>query len=1176
MTCSWPGDGMMTFSKRSWMQLLKLLSSLPILLLITFSAAWGQQFLAAPEYTATASASVATPSVTTADFNHDGKDDMAVRNSVLLSNGDGTFRQHVEYMAGFIPESVTSGDFNEDGNPDLAITAFGISTSVAAILLGNGDGTFQPHRDFPTVFGPLGLVVGDFNGDGHQDIVIADSQSSTISVLLGKGDGTFRSQMNFAVNGFPGSVAAADFNDDGILDLAIPEGGANTIGIFLGNGDGSFRFLVEYALNGPAALVVGDFNGDHKPDLAWINSPDGFYHSVGVMFGNQDGTFQTGMIWDAGPDPIGLAVGDFDQNGRVDLAVTNSKSSTVNILVSNPDGSFQAAIRFGVGESPLGVGTGDFNGDGKTDLAAATSEGVTVLINSGRAQFRSDLSFAAGHATSAVAVADFNGDGRLDVATANGAPFALRNPDDTVSVLLGNGDGTFQARNDFGVGHFPQSVAAGDFNGDGKVDLATADHDNNTVSVLLGNGDGTFRPRSTFACGSLPTSVAVADLNADGKLDLAVADNGGAVSILLGKGDGTFNPSTNYNTGNAPFSIAIGDFNGDHRPDLVVGAGSVVSVLLGNGDGSFQTHVDYTTAGNPLAIAIGDFNRDGVNDLAVADDMLRCGPLGCTRLAGMMTVLLGKGDGTFHPPESYPILAHGPSAVAVADFNGDGTLDVVLASPDFRPPDGYFGATVSLFWGKGDGTFRPPLDYTTGFGPTSLTAGDFNGDNQPDVAVAVADGDAATIFLNNGTMGQYVLSLQSVGGRGDLSMNPGNIECSACTAAFNNGITVSLSAAPSADFSTIFQNWAGDCTGSASCSLQMSADHSVIANYVANSNSTLSVNKGGSGRGTVFAQQDLGGIQCGSTCSASYPTGTTVGLGVEADAGSVFAGWSGTGCGAGNIDCFVTVNSDQNVTAIFNPGPAFTLTVNLVGGPGTVAIFAPVPTIICTSTCTNEFAPGTTLQLDASPSEGISFSGWSGAGCSGSFACGLVMNSDLTVTATFSGGAPDFSISSSGFVPSALSPGQSADARLSAIAIGGFNSTVSFACSVEPLPPLAPTCSVHPTSANPGESVTVTVRTTAPTSAVLHSSALSGWFYASWLPAIIGVWREHRSGQNRRWVRMFLLSTVLLAGASLQVACGGKSSTGGSGGTPLGTYTATVTGTSGTLQHSSMMKFTVQ
>jgi hypothetical protein len=221
-----------------------------------------------------------------------------------------------------------------------------------------------------------------------------------------------------------------------------------------------------------------------------------------------------------------------------------------------------------------------------------------------------------------VVTGDFNGDGRLDLAVSNSGS-------DTVSILLGNGDGTFGAKNDFNTSAGPRGIVAADFNRDGALDLAVADETAGKVVVLLGNGNGTFGPKDDFNVNVAPVSLTVGDFDEDGILDLAVANSGsGNVSVLLGKEDGTFAAKTDFNVGTSPSSIAAGDWDGDGKLDLAVtNAGDDnVSILFGDGAGGFSSVLansfgsPFTVGDAPSALAAGDFNRDGKLDLAVANE----------------------------------------------------------------------------------------------------------------------------------------------------------------------------------------------------------------------------------------------------------------------------------------------------------------------------------------------------------------------------------------------------------------------------------------------------------------------------------------------------------------------------------------------------------------------------
>jgi hypothetical protein len=353
-----------------------------------------------------------------------------------------------------------------------------------------------------------------------------------------------------------------------------------------------------------------------------------------------------------------------------------------------------------------------------------------------------------------MASGDFNGDGKLDLVATN--------PNGNISVLLGQGDGTFQAPVDYPAGVGPTAIAVGDFNGDGKLDLVVANTHSNNVSVLLGNGDGTFQPAVEFVVGSDPRSVAVGDFNGDGKLDIVVGNSGATsgisnLSVLLGNGDGTLQPALTYDAGFGITSVAVGDFNGDDKLDLaVVNFGSNVSILLGNGDGTFQSAVNYVAGPVPLSVAVGDFNGDGKLDMAVAN--IPSGNTGPT----VVSVLLGNGDGTFQSPADYGTGSIPNSAtVALGDFNGDGKLDMAVT--------GYHGTNdVSILLGNGDGTFQSAVNYADE--SSSLVVGDFNGDGRLDIALddgivllqpGLVSGQDAILSPNTLTFAAQLLSTTS-------------------------------------------------------------------------------------------------------------------------------------------------------------------------------------------------------------------------------------------------------------------------------------------------------------------------------------------------------------------------------------------------------------------------------
>jgi hypothetical protein len=298
------------------------------------------------------------------------------------------------------------------------------------------------------------------------------------------------------------------------------------------------------------------------------------------------------------------------------------------------------------------------------------------------------------------------------------------------------------ARAGYPAGEDPVFAAVGDLNGDGRPDIATANEDEDSTVVLLNKGDGSFGRQRAHATGSGPRSVAIEELNGDGRRDLITANvSGDTVSVFLNRGKGLFALRRTFVTGEGPESLAVGDLNGDARHDVATQNGDVVSVLINKGDGSLERRVDYSL-GNPglllgTSIAIGDLNADGRSDLAVA----AAAP---ERAApGRVAVFLNKGDGTFAPKVDYTT-GRTPLSVAIGDLNVDGSADLAAANSQVTGT-----STISVLTNRGDGTFLDRRDYTTGREPQSVAVADLNGDRKPDLATANWS-ETVSVLLNSG------------------------------------------------------------------------------------------------------------------------------------------------------------------------------------------------------------------------------------------------------------------------------------------------------------------------------------------------------------------------------------------------------------------------------------------
>jgi hypothetical protein len=334
-----------------------------------------------------------------------------------------------------------------------------------------------------------------------------------------------------------------------------------------------------------------------------------------------DGTFEAKADYATGESPYSVAVADFDGDGQQDLATVDNDLSSVSadVLLGDGSGGFAAPTAFATGAYSRAVAVGDFNDDGKPDLVTANEyvNEVRVRLNSssgGVLSFAPRTHHSTGELPYSVAVGDFDGDGRQDLVTANAVG-------DSVSVLLGDGSGGFAAKTDNATGDTPYSVAVGDLDGDGVGDLVTANL-SGTVSVLLGDGSGGFAAKTDFATGAAPHSVAVGDFDGDGDQDLATANSGsGTVSVLLGDGSGDFAGKADFATGSGPYSVVTSDLNGDGRRDLVTANdfADTASVLIGDGAGGFGAKADLATGSEPCSVAVGDFDEDGRADLVTSN-----------------------------------------------------------------------------------------------------------------------------------------------------------------------------------------------------------------------------------------------------------------------------------------------------------------------------------------------------------------------------------------------------------------------------------------------------------------------------------------------------------------------------------------------------------------------------
>ncbi len=735
--------------------------------------------------------------VVSADFNGDGKPDVAVLTqsqfpapgniNILLGKGDGTFQSLPSVPAGLSPQAAAVGDFNGDGIPDLAIYG---SSQTFVVLLGNGDGTFRTPIVSTTGLSSVapfavGIAVADFNNDGKADAILCDGTG--FSVLLGKGDGTFQPPAaNTAAN--PSSVWVADFNNDGKPDLLVNSGPHGQPAVYLGNGDGSFGLPVPIqAPTKITAAAAGDFNTDGKTDVAVVISG-----ALIILLGNGDGTFQQHSVYPS--TAAYLATGDFNGDGKMDLVAANNPLGSrtgpfgADIWLANGDGSFQSPVNYVVGATfnvSLPIVT-DWNGDGKTDFIVLSNTANATALFEFLGTAMPDLAIAETHTGNFAPSTS----GETYTLTVGNAPFAATTgtvtvidtlpPGITATAIAGSGWNCTLAtltctRSDSlaPASSYPPititvSVAnnvPGTITNTATVTgLGDVNPANNkaTETIILRNSSTSLAASPNPALIGLPvTLTATPTLGSTGQITffdgisiLGISPLIGGQAVLVTRALGSsshslyaqfdpdavspyaasksatvtetiieapangFRPTETYSTASWPGPVVIGDFNGDGIADLAIGTrSSVVGILLGNGDGSFRDPMYFSAGYYIQSIAVADLNGDGKADLVVGSTFING--------LGGVSVLLGNGDGTFQPYVSYARNIY-VNKVAVADFNGDGKPDICFIQD----------ITFGLMLGNGDGSFQQPVYSLLTSAPMNMVVADFNADGKPDLGLA--------------------------------------------------------------------------------------------------------------------------------------------------------------------------------------------------------------------------------------------------------------------------------------------------------------------------------------------------------------------------------------------------------------------------------------------------------
>lgn len=757
--------------------------------------------------------------------------------AVLLGNGDGTFQTAVmTNTPNNTDDMIVVGDVNGDGKDDLVMVhPEGATCDAAAlklnarqssncssnssfdVLISNGDGTFTEGNNYSLGnFALTGGILTDVNGDGNLDVMVIDTNNpADVIVSLGNGDGTFQAETTYATlsGASPDGPFFADFNGDGKIDFAGDVEGQ--IQVYLASGSGFASPVSEVtsdAAYNSCFNTAGDLTGDGKPEIVSVNCN---VDTLTIYVNNGDGTFQTGVYYDSNGNqyqyPTEATIADVNDDGNADIVVGNVDSGDITVFLGHGDGSVTVQpVSYATGGYPWNTPlVADFNGDGLMDIVMSDDlYNIVYLEGYGDGTFRSapnyDLpnSFSQESYTFSVASGDFNGDGIPDVVVGQ-----WRNDSSTgITVYLAKGDGTFYPGVSYGTSQDMGYVAVGDFNGDGKLDIAATDPDNGIVQIFLGNGDGTFNIAGAYPTDTneerYPENVVVGDFNHDKKLDLAIADPGsGVLGVLLGNGDGTFQAPATYpimESFSAPYFIATADVNGDGYLDLealgVTDGPPFVAILLANNDnsGTFNAPTYITLNGDPNWLTFGDLNNDGKLDMAITI-------YGGT-YDGDVEIALGNGDGTFQAPTDYPSSAFDgglgdsyPASIQMFDWNGDGNLDLVYENADT--------GTVAVALGNGDGTIAAPVEFPSTTYTWGMTLADVNNDGAMDVVIGNDETGGMNVLLNgngSGVAPNYTFGTQTpsqsvaAGASGTYTLNL------AGTFGYNGTITFACSGLPTA------------------------------------------------------------------------------------------------------------------------------------------------------------------------------------------------------------------------------------------------------------------------------------------------------------------------------------------------------------------------------------------
>ncbi|HMO16896.1 MAG TPA: VCBS repeat-containing protein, partial [Oligoflexia bacterium] len=685
--------------------------------------------------------------------------------SVLRGNSDGSFNARTSYQAGTNPTNWYIGDLDGDGIKDIATLSS--STNTFSVLTGNLDGSFSAPVSFTAPANSSSIIGTDIDGNGSRDILITSATGNSITTFINNGVGTFTEGTSFSTNSGPQDIKIHDVNKDGLRDIITVN--QDSVSIIISNGDGSYKASLSFAItSGGESIQILDYDKDSNFDLL-IGSGSGPNPGVlQLLRGNGDGTFKSAITYDAGTSVTSFTVVDFNNDGALDIATTDTESGALRILIAN--GSEQGQFEFvgtgtflketeGGGTTIIGDGTfipdttvvevstdgtfknnfsneiknegtfsiatttgihlatsfssavGDLNNDGLDDFILLGSEELGVMLSNGDGTFKvgsqSIVTNDEGFGGS-IDLMDLDGDGNLDAIYSD--PFL------GFFIAKGNGDGTFKTatQHNFFTGG---RLSFADLNNDGIIDMASFGR------VMLSNSDGSYKSQVNIGAGT--GDQIIGDFNSDGILDILSSNNGTSVRLSIGNGNGTFKAFTTVanTSGTAASRLGLVDLNENGNLDFVLTTNTSIFTFFGNGNGTFARGSSYASNGAGISIL------ETTNGLSLIS----------SGAGNYIRVLTANSDGSFKASVSYAT-PFNSFVIRQGDFNGNGVFDIAMSS----------SSSVAILTGNSD--LQRPQPNNTIESPTKVSLIDIDGDEILDLVTANygANGSGSTISIQLG------------------------------------------------------------------------------------------------------------------------------------------------------------------------------------------------------------------------------------------------------------------------------------------------------------------------------------------------------------------------------------------------------------------------------------------